>query len=156
MLQADEKVNQLLHIKWKKIHKWEPTPTGLKHEAIVKITGRTGKRGEGCLLWWGNELQNNFSNIRRNDNIAVIKATDLLFLRSRRVWMVKIDLWNKNMRGFLCFPEEHKRTETQFGYENHCDFKNPQQAERWLGMLRDDGKHDQGREMIETCAVLRQ
>lgn len=39
-----KKVNQLLHIKWKKIHKWEPSPTGLKHEAIVKITGRTGKK----------------------------------------------------------------------------------------------------------------
>lgn len=40
-----KKVNQFLHIKWKKIHKWEWSPVGLKHETTVKITG-TGKEGK--------------------------------------------------------------------------------------------------------------
>lgn len=37
-----KKVNQLLHIKWKKIRKWEPGLTGLKSETTVKITESTG------------------------------------------------------------------------------------------------------------------
>lgn len=41
-----KQATQLLHIKWKKIYKWEPSLTGLKCETTVKITRRTGKEGK--------------------------------------------------------------------------------------------------------------
>lgn len=69
---------------------------------------------------------------------------------------LKIKLWNTNTRIFWCFSEEGNKTETWFGYENLCDCKSPQQAEKWLGMTRNEGKHDQGWEMIEKCTLLRQ
>lgn len=41
-----KQATQLLHIKWKKICKWEPSLAGLKREITVRITRRTRKQGK--------------------------------------------------------------------------------------------------------------